>query len=139
MLKNGTTCETVHKVETPRLSGEFRKNSDEYMSIEAFRQFRCITEQHRAERERHRQLKQAQLDAEKWLLRNSEYIDVSEIGIYYRPTVADDIRLPKNREFRMERKFDDGLAESGAKLWPFRTSFCWLNIKQNFLMEAIWN
>ncbi|XP_003372671.1 putative chromo' (CHRromatin Organization MOdifier) domain protein [Trichinella spiralis] len=108
MLKNGTTCETVHKVETPRLSGEFKKNSDEYMSIEAFRQFRCITEQHRA-----------------------------EIGIYYRPTVADDIRLPKSihtiyekrygdaaerisdREFRMERKFDDGLAESGAKLWPF--------------------
>ncbi|KRX39297.1 hypothetical protein T05_13013 [Trichinella murrelli] len=137
MLKNGTTCETVHKVETPRLFDEFKKNSDEYMSIEAFRQFRCITEQHRAERERHRQLKQAQLDAEKWLLRNSEYIDVSEIGIYYRPTVADDIRLPKSihtiyekrygdaaerisdREFRMERKFDDGLAESGAKLWPF--------------------
>ncbi|KRX72559.1 hypothetical protein T06_4752 [Trichinella sp. T6] len=137
MLKNGTACETVHKVETPRLFDEFKKNSDEYMSIEAFRQFRCITEQHRAERERHRQLKQAQLDAEKWLLRNSEYIDVSEIGIYYRPTVADDIRLPKSihtiyekrygdaaerisdREFRMERKFDDGLAESGAKLWPF--------------------
>ncbi|KRX72560.1 hypothetical protein T06_4752 [Trichinella sp. T6] len=108
MLKNGTACETVHKVETPRLFDEFKKNSDEYMSIEAFRQFRCITEQHRA-----------------------------EIGIYYRPTVADDIRLPKSihtiyekrygdaaerisdREFRMERKFDDGLAESGAKLWPF--------------------